>query len=186
MNIEKATEEDVEALLDIYAFYVENTAVSFEYETPSVEEFAGRIRRISAIYPYIKAVDNGEITGYAYADVFKARKAYDWAVETTIYVKQEHRRTGVGARLYRALESSLADIGILNMNACIAYTPKKDEYLNNDSTYFHKKMGFDVVGTFHKCGYKFGRWYDMVWMEKIIGEHNEEQADVKFGDWRLI
>jgi phosphinothricin acetyltransferase len=185
MKIEKVTEKDTEALLDIYAFYVENTAVSFEYETPSVEEFAGRIRRISARYPYIKAEDNGMIIGYAYADVFKARAAYDWAVETTVYVKPEHRYAGVGSRLYESLEWSLADMGISNMNACIAYTAKADEYLNNASMYFHEKMGFDMVGTFHECGYKFSRWYDMIWMEKIIGAHNSVQADVRFGDWKL-
>jgi phosphinothricin acetyltransferase len=174
MDIEKVTETDTKKLLDIYAFYVEKTAISFEYDVPSVEEFACRIRRISARYPYIKAVNNGEIIGYAYADVFKDRAAYDRAVETTIYVRPEMRRSGVGRQLYEALERALTDMGILNMNACIAYTSAPDKYLNNDSMYFHQKMGFDMVGTFHKCGFKFGRWYDMIWMEKLIGEHVEE------------
>jgi phosphinothricin acetyltransferase len=186
MEIEQVTEKDAEGLRDIYDFYVRNTAVSFEYDTPSLEKFSERIRRISGRYPYIKAVDNGEIIGYAYADVFKSREAYDWSVESTIYVKAEYRHAGVGRLLYEALERSLTDMGILNMNACIAYALEEDEYLNNDSMHFHQKMGFNLVGTFHKCGYKFGRWYDMIWMEKIIGQHSSVQANVKFGDWRLL
>lgn len=87
MKIERVTKEDAGELLGIYAPYVEETAVSFEYEVPSVDEFAERISNISAKYPYIKAVDDdGVILGYAYAGAFKTRAAYDWSVETTIYI----------------------------------------------------------------------------------------------------
>lgn len=94
MKIERVTTEDAEELLSIYAPYVRDTAISFEYEVPTCEEFRERIRRISASLPYLKAVKNGEILGYAYADRFKARKAYDWSVEVTIYVRQDSRRSG--------------------------------------------------------------------------------------------
>jgi phosphinothricin acetyltransferase len=86
------------------------------------------------------------------------------------------RQRGVGRALYEALEKELIDIGILNMNACIAYISAPDRYLNNDSMYFHREMGFELVGTFHKCGYKFGKWYDMIWMEKLIGEHVDKNC----------
>ena len=76
-------------------------------------------------------------------------------------------------------------MGILNMNACIAYTDEEDEHLTNDSYFFHKKMGFELVGTFHKSGYKFDRWYDMIWMEKMIGEHMGKAENVKFGEWEI-
>lgn len=186
MRIERVKEEDAGALLAIYAPYVEETAISFEYEVPSVEEFAERIRTISAKYPYIKAVDDaGCILGYAYAGAFKTRAAYDWAVETTIYVKKEQRRVGVGRKLYEALEGSLKRMGVLNMNACIAYTDAEDEHLTNDSMLFHRKLGYELVGTFHQCGYKFHRWYDMIWMEKMLGEHRTDQADVAFGTWTI-
>lgn len=172
MTIENVSKKDASALIDIYSVYVKNTAISFEYEVPSVEEFESRIENISSRYPYIKAVDeSGGILGYAYAGTFKGRRAYDWSVETTVYVKQDCRQKGVGRLLYEALEEKLKDKGILNMYACIAYTDKPDENLTNDSMHFHEAMGFELVGTFHKCGYKFDKWYDMIWMEKIIGEH---------------
>lgn len=186
LRIERVYEEDAKELLEIYAPYVEKTAVSFEYEVPSVEKFAERIRKISAKYPYIKAVDNsGKILGYAYAGAFKGRAAYDWSVETTIYVRKDKRHSGVGTALYDILEKSLCKMGVLNLNACIAYTQEADEYLTNDSMLFHQKLGFKLVGTFHKCGYKFNKWYDMIWMEKIIGEHSTNQPDVIFGEWTV-
>lgn len=184
MRIERVNEKDMADLLEIYAPYVEKTAVSFEYDVPSAEEFADRIRKISAEYPFLKAVDNsGKILGYAYAAKFKDRAAYNYAVETTIYVRENQRRSGVGKSLYDALEKLLGNMGILNLNACIAYTSTEDEHLTNASMYFHEKMGYTLVGTFHKCGYKFNKWYDMIWMEKIIGEHITEQLPVKFGNY---
>ncbi|MGM9972397.1 MAG: GNAT family N-acetyltransferase [Anaeroplasmataceae bacterium] len=186
MRIEKVCEKDAEDLLKIYTPYVLKTAISFEYEAPSVAEFKERIKKISSKYPYIKAIDeNGIIVGYAYATEFKSRKAYDWAVETTIYIKDNYRHLGIGRMLYEALEESLKEMGILNLNACIAYTSKTDEYLTNDSMHFHNKLVYKLVGTFHKCGYKFNRWYDMIWMEKIIGSHSTIMPSVKFGEWKI-
>lgn len=172
MLIEEVTKEDAAELLDIYSVYVRDTAISFEYDIPTVEEFERRIEAILSCYPYIKAVDeDGKIFGYAYAAPFKNRKAYDWSVETTIYVRYDCRKRGIGRLLYTSLEQLLKQMGILNMNACIAYTNENDEYLTNGSKIFHESMGFQLVGTFHKCGYKFNKWYDMIWMEKLIGEH---------------
>lgn len=185
IEIQKVTIEDTEELLKIYGPYVSETAISFEYNIPSKAEFAGRIQEISKKYPYIKAVDNKEILGYAYAGSFKARRAYDRSVETTIYVRQDSKGAGIGRLLYNSLENSLKNMGILNMNACIASPQKEDEYLTDASRYFHEKMGFNLVGRFHKCGYKFGRWYDMIWMEKLIGEHSDCLKEIKFGEWNI-
>lgn len=99
-----------------------------------------------------------------------------------MYVRQTERRKGIGKQLYGALEEALVRMGILNMNACIAVPKKSDAHLTKDSIYFHEKMGFQPVGTFHDCGYKFSTWYDMIWMEKMIGEHTDKPADVKFGN----
>lgn len=187
MLIQRVTPADAAALLEIYAPYVEQTAISFEYTVPTVEEFGERIARISARYPYIKAVDaDGAILGYAYAAPFKERAAYDRSVETTIYVRQGQRRHGVGGALYRALEASLRDMGICNINACIAYTDAPDARLTNDSMYFHQHQGYRLVGTFHSGGCKFGTWYDMIWMEKWIRPHEAQQSPVRFGQWTLL
>ena len=185
IKVEKVTIEDAKELLKIYAPYVENTAISFEYEVPAVEEFAGRIKAIISKYPYIKATADGEILGYAYATSFKGRRAYDWAVETTIYIKQDVRGNGIGRMLYEILEKSLKEMGILNMNACIAVAKENDPHLTNASKCFHEMMGFSMVGTFHKSGYKFDTWYDMIWMEKIIGQHKDNPQAVKFGSWTI-
>ncbi len=138
MKIETASVADAKELLDIYRPYVEKTAITFEYDVPSLEEFSERIKTISAKYPYLKAVKNGEIIG---------------------------------------------SMGILNMNACIAVPKTEDEHLTADCIFFHEKMGFKKVGIFHDSGYKFSTWYDMTWMEKMLGEHKEIQPEVEFGDW---
>ena len=185
MEIQPVKLGDAGELLSIYAPYVRDTAISFEYEVPSLSEFQDRIRNISSDLPYIKAVEAGRILGYAYAGKFKNRKAYDWSVEVTVYVRKESRKSGVGKLLYNALEDSLKRIGVLNMNACIALPKGDDEHLSKDSFYFHEKMGFHPVGTFHNSGYKFNTWYDMIWMEKIIGEHQKNQCSVRYGEWTV-
>jgi len=170
-RVRMAVPEDAEALLEIYRPYVLRTAVSFEYEVPTVEEFRRRIAGTLERYPYLVALEDGEPAGYAYAAPFKERAAYDWSVETTIYIRRERRGRGHGRRLYSALEELLRRQNILNANACIAYAQEEDPYLTNDSMEFHAHMGYRIVGRFQKCGWKLGRWYDMIWMEKLLGEH---------------
>lgn len=164
-TIRTAREEDAAELLAIYEYYVRNTVVTFEYDVPGAEEFAGRIRSVLRKYPYLVAESGGEIGGYAYASMFKARAAYDWAVETSIYVRADLRGRGVGRVLYRALEEALGRMHVINLNACIAYP-------NPESVGFHEKFGYSIVAHFTKCGYKFDQWHDMVWMEKFISPHD--------------
>ena len=180
ITIRTATLSDAQALLNIYSPYVEHTAITFEYDVPSVEEFASRIKNTLQKYPYLVAEKNGRLLGYAYASPFHERPAYDWAVETSIYVDQNIKHQGIGHRLHDALEDALRSQGILNMNACIAYPPEEDEYLDKNSVEFHTHMGYRLVGEFYKCGYKFHRWYNMVWMEKLIGNHLSDQKPPKF------
>ena len=180
ITIRTATLSDAQALLNIYSPYVEHTAITFEYDVPSVEEFASRIKNTLQKYPYLVAEKNGRLLGYAYASPFHERPAYDWAVETSIYVDQNIKHQGIGRRLHDALEDAIRSQGILNMNACIAYPPEEDEYLDKNSVEFHTHMGYRLVGEFYKCGYKFHRWYNMVWMEKLIGNHLSDQKPPKF------
>lgn len=168
MQIEKVDVKDSEALLDIYSYYVLNTAISFEYEVPSLKEFEERISSISLKYPYLKLVKDGRIIGYAYASAFKDRKAYEKSVELSIYIAKDEHRKGYGRLLYEALEKELKEKKFVKMFACVAISEKEDGYLNNDSLHFHRSLGFDMVGVFHKAGYKFDRYYDMAYLEKEI------------------
>ena len=168
VTIRMATKADAKEILEIYAPYVKDTAITFEYDVPTVEEFGDRINNTLKKYPYIVSIDNNQIIGYAYVSSFKERAAYDWAVETTVYIKQDYQGKGVGKKLYLALEEILKKQNILNMNACIAYTSIEDTNLTNTSKYFHEHLGYKKVAHFSKCGYKFEKWYDMIWMEKII------------------
>ena len=124
-----AAPEDAAALLAIYAPYVTDTAITFEYDVPSEAEFAERIRRTLERYPYLVAERGGVCVGYAYAGAFKERAAYAWGVETSIYVRRTERRTGVGGKLYAALEEILRMQNVLNLNACIAVPAQPDRYL---------------------------------------------------------
>ena len=178
LQIRVATKEDAEALLAIYAPYVEKTAITFEYEVPSIEEFRCRIQETLKKYPYLVAEKNGKIVGYAYAGAFHVRPAYDWAVETSIYVSELQKGEGIGKALYKALEEQLSRLHILNLNACIAYPETEDEHLNKDSVRFHTHLGYRMVGEFYQCGYKFDRWYNMVWMEKHLASHPDNPAPV--------
>lgn len=122
-------------------------------------------------YPYLVAEEDGVVQGYAYAGAFVGRKAYEHSCEMTIYIDKAARGRGYGRKLYEALELLLKDKGILNLYACIGDPVEEDEYLTRKSELFHEHLGYKKVGVFNKCGYKFGRFYNMIWMEKIIGEH---------------
>jgi len=186
ITIRVATPADAKALLRVYAPYVLNTAITYEYEVPDEAEFAERIRRILQKYPYLVAECDGEAVGYAYASTFIGRAASEWSVETSIYISADCRRMGIGGRLYTALEAILKMQNILNLNASIACSPGKDDrFVTRNSVNFHNHMGFRTVGEFDRCGFKFGRWYDLIWMEKHIGEHTANPLPVrKFDDVR--
>jgi L-amino acid N-acyltransferase YncA len=178
IQLRAAAPEDAEEILGIYAYYVENTAITFEYDVPSLSEFRERIVRTLPRHPYIAAVGGGEILGYACTGPFVGRKAYDWSAETTIYLREDRRKHGLGRVLYQALEDISRAQNIINLNACIGYPEVDDEYLTQNSVQFHTHMGYVMAGRFHKCGCKFGRWYDMVWMEKLLGAHPETPLPV--------
>ncbi|MBR1405236.1 MAG: N-acetyltransferase [Treponema sp.] len=173
IKIRNATSADAERLLEIYAYYVEHTAITFEYDVPTLEEFKTRIQTTLAQFPYLCLVSGENIVGYAYAGIFHEREAYKHSVELSIYIDKNEKKHGFGRALYTALERELQERGIYNLYACIAYPGSdEDEYLTKDSVRFHERLGFSVVGRFTKCGRKFNRWYDMVYMEKLIGSRN--------------
>lgn len=174
-----ATAQDAAALLDIYAPYIENTAITFEYTVPSVQEFERRISNTLQTYPYLVAEIDKEIVGYTYAGPFRERSAYNWAVEVSIYVKKTAKKMGIGKKLYQTLETILNLQKISNLYACIADTDEENPYLTKDSILFHQRVGYCQVGKCTQCGYKFHRWYDIVWMEKHIQSHTVPPENIK-------
>ncbi len=171
VTVRKAELSDAERLSAIYRYYVENTAITFDYEAPTAEEFRARMEQTTARYPYLVIERDGAVEGYAYAGPFVGRAAYGRSCETTVYLDRRAVRQGLGRALCRALEEELRARGFLNLYACIGYPETDDEYLTKNSALFHARLGYQKVGEFHKCGFKFGRWYDMIWMEKLIGPH---------------
>ncbi len=168
MKIEDVNIKDASNLLKIYEPYVKNTAITFEYDVPTLKEFEDRIKTISSKFPYIKLIDNDETIGYAYAHAFQSREAYKFDVEVSIYLDENQRGKGYGKVLYTELLKRLKQMDIVNVYACITRPNKESKYVSDASYNFHLRCGFKLVGTFKKCGYKFDEWFDMVWMEKQI------------------
>lgn len=171
MTIRQATEADAEALVAIYAPYITDTAITFENDIPSTEEFRGRIRAIAKEYPYPVIEEDGAILGYAYASCFHAREAYRHSVETSIYLRQDMRGRGLGCVLYEALEKALYRQNVYTLYACITRADDEhDPYVTNASIRFHERNGYKLIGSHDLSGYKFDRWYSIVWMEKVMRE----------------
>ncbi len=187
INVRKACPEtDAAAVQAIYAPYVEKTAITFELSAPDVMTMRERMLRTQKRYPYLIAeLDHGcdgrRIVGYAYLSPFKERAAYDYSAETSIYVREDCRGMQIGRTLYQALEQAAQAMGLINLYACIAYdrTDGQDPCLNNASVHFHERMSYRLCGRFQRCGYKFGRWYDMVWMEKLLSGHPDHPLPLK-------
>ena len=156
-----ASGDDAAELLAIYRPYVEETAITFEYTVPTVEELRGRICHTLARFPYLKAVCDGQAAGYAYVSPFRTRAAYQWSVETSIYVRQDCRGRGVGTALYQTLEEILRRQGIRNLYAGITDP-------NPASQALHHAFGYRTVARYSACGYKLDRWHDVIWMEKFL------------------
>ena len=162
-KIRFATEKDAKEILEIYAPYIEKTAITFEYEVPSLSEFSERISEIQKKYPWIVYEENGKILGYAYGGPEYTRAAYQWTCETSVYVSEEARGKGIGAALYE----KILDI-LKKQNFCVCYVLINDD--NEASVKMHEKFGFKQNGYRKKCGYKFGKWHSVVFLEKQLNE----------------
>lgn len=173
LHIRTAKVKDAESLLEIYAPYVEKTAITFEYKVPDLAEFKERIKATLASYPFLVLESPKGILGYAYTGPFAKRAAYSHNAEISIYMREDMHQKGGGKLLYSGIEAISSRQNILNLEACIVSTRCEDTHLTNASIHFHEHLGYQMVGTFHSCGYKFNTWYDMVWMEKLIGEHRQ-------------
>ena len=180
VKIRIACADDAENLLKIYSPYIEKTAITFEYTAPTADEFRERIEKTLLRFPYLVAEIGKKTVGYAYAGYYIPRTACDHACEVSIYLDESFRGTGVGAMLYGKLFEILACQNITNIYASVAFADEEDEYLTHASVRFHKREGFTEIGRFRKCGYKFERWYDLLWFEKIIAPHEKPEEFIPF------
>jgi phosphinothricin acetyltransferase len=168
--IRVARPADADAVQAIYAPVVRDTPVSFEWEPPSVAEMRDRIiATLADGLPWLVSVDDERLHGYAYAAHHRARAAYRWSVEVSVYVHAQSRRRGVGRALYESLFAVLALQGFQNVYAG-ATLP------NASSVALHTAMGFREVGVYSKVGYKNGAWHDVIWWERGLGPHAEDPA----------
>ena len=156
-----ATEKDVPEILAIYAPYVENTTITFEYDVPCRREFMQRFYTVTEQFPWLVWEEKGEILGYAYAARPFPRAAYSWDAEPSIYLRRDARGRGIGKKLYAALEEILKIQGYQTLYAIITEE-------NTDSVTFHEKNGYQMLSLFPGCGFKQGRWLGVFWMEKRL------------------
>ena len=161
MSVRLANIQDVPRILEIYAPYVENTAISFEYAVPTLEEFTDRFLKITAQFPWLVWEENGVVLGYAYGSLPFERAAYQWNASASIYLCPEAWGKGIGKELYAALEQLLQRQGYRKVYAVITTA-------NEASVAFHRAVGYRHTASMPNCGYKFGKWYGTVWMEKDL------------------
>lgn len=164
-SIRQATVDDSKQILDIYAYYVEKTAVSFETETPALIDFTNRLSSIIKTYPYLVYLCDDRIDGYAYASKHRERAAYCYDVDVSVYIRNGLQNRGIGTALYQKLFEVLASREYYNAYAGITLP-------NEPSIALHRKFGFKEIGIHHSTGYKFDQWHDVMWMEKQLKDYS--------------
>ena len=156
-----AREADVPEILAIYAPYIENTTITFEYDIPSEEAFLQRFRALTRQFPWLVWEEDGRVLGYAYASAPFERDAYRWCAEDSVYLLPEARGRGIGTKLCLALEKVLTFQGYHRIYALITAE-------NTASVTFHQKLGYALRGDLPEAGFKFGRWIGVIWMDKAL------------------
>ena len=152
---------DIPAMLEIYGPYVLSSTATFEYTVPTLEEFTSRFDTITSQYPWLVWEEEGKILGYAYASAPYTRAAYAWCAEPSIYLNSQARGRGIGTKLYTALEEILELQGYHVLYALVTGE-------NTESIAFHEKFSYKKQAFFPDCGWKFGRWLGVFWMEKRL------------------
>ena len=165
-----ACARDAARLADLYAPYVADTAITFATAMPTEEEFAEKIARIGASFPFLVCEEDGRVLGYAYAATYRVREAYRWDVELSIYVDTSCRGRGAGKALMERLLRCLRAQGYQNAYSCITLP-------NERSIGLHTRFGFTQIGLFQQAGYKLGKWHDVVWLRLPLGDFPESPAE---------
>ena len=170
MEIRIATEDDAAEALAVYSRYI-GTPITFEYELPSVGEFARRIRSTLAEYPYLVYTEEERVRGYAYAHRLAEREAYRWGAELSVYLDSGVTSRGIGGVLYGALIGLLKLQGVRTVYGCVTTPNPRSERL-------HEKLGFRRIGTLRRAGFKCGAWHDVTWFEKEIAAYDEPPPEL--------
>jgi phosphinothricin acetyltransferase len=175
MHIRPVQLQDAKSVLDIYRPYIESTAITFETTVPGVEAFADRIKANTEKFPWLIAEEEGAIIGYAYASKHRERAAYQWCVESSVYVMEPYHHTGIANDLYLKLFDILQQSGYINVYAGVT--------LPNPKSYaFHSKMGFEPIGVYKNIGYKLGKWHNVAWLVKCINPHSDHPSEPRKAD----
>ncbi|MCY4464783.1 MAG: GNAT family N-acetyltransferase [Chloroflexi bacterium] len=156
--IRLATQTDAAAIRDIYAPIVQNTHISFEQVVPTADEIAARVQNTLAQYPWLVCELDARLAGYAYASAFRSRPAYQWTIETTVYVHGDFQRRGIARALYTSLLALLRAQGFVTAVGVIALP-------NPASIRAHEAVGFYKIGVFRNVGHKAGEWRDTGWWQ---------------------
>jgi L-amino acid N-acyltransferase YncA len=172
MKIRDANEDDAEACAAIYAPYVTDTAITFEYEPPSADAMVRRIAAAQRAHAWLVLEDDGRVVGYAYGGPYKERAAYRWSSEVSVYLETGRRRGGSGRLLYEALFERLAERGFRTLVAGMTLP-------NDASEGLHRAMGFEPIGTFRRVGWKHGQWRDVAWAQRSLGTDDEPPVDLR-------
>lgn len=168
--IRVATLGDAPACAELYAPYVERTAITFETDPPTADEMAERIGAALATHTWLVLEDAGRVCGYTYARPFHARAAYRWSCEVTVFAELGRRRSGAGRALYSALFERLEARGFHTAVALITLP-------NDASVGLHRAMGFEHSGTHTEIGYKLGAWHDVTWMQRRLASVGDPPAE---------
>ncbi|HKH73613.1 MAG TPA: arsinothricin resistance N-acetyltransferase ArsN1 family B [Vicinamibacterales bacterium] len=169
VQIRLATHDDGAAVGAIYRPVVAETAISFETTLPDGDEMARRIDETLRSYPWLVCDVDGHTAGYAYAAKHRVRGAYQWSVDTSVYIAEAHRRRNIGRGLYASLFAILAAQGYFNAFAGIALP-------NPASVALHEAMSFEPIGVYRRVGYKLDRWHDVGWWQLILRQHEGSPA----------
>ena len=178
-TIREVQESDIQNLLNIYRPYVENTAISFETKVSSIDEFHQKITICLKNFPWLVAEKDGAIVGYAYAGKFRTRNAYNWSVESSVYVSKELQRQGIGKKLYHKLFEILKSQGIVNVFAGITLP-------DIGSIHLHESLGFKKIGIYKKVGFKFEKWWDVGWWQLEFSRPSHPKGIIPYSELRKL
>ena len=178
MKIRVATPDDAQAIAEIYGPIVRDTSISFELEVPSADQMRERIATTLRTLPWLVSEDElGKVNGYVYASKHRERAAYQWAVDTTAYVRDDARGRGIGKRLYSELQAVLIQLGYFQAFAGIALP-------NAASIALHEAVGFTPIGVYRSVGFKLGQWRDVGWWQCGLQPQGLPQGPPQsFGSW---